>query len=302
MTQAKASLSAVAAEPKPVPRWRRVMFRAFRIFSLVYVCGVAIPLYFMQDSMIFPAHMAPAPLPSPPFSNVEKIRIDVGLDRPVESWLVWPRPRVADAPKTPLVIYFHGNGEIIDYEDEPVEQYGKLGWAVLLVDFRGYGRSPGKASQKGIYDDTVKLLDAVLARNDIDLSRIVFHGRSLGGGVAVDVAQVHKPCALILESTFRSIARRADGFGAPRFLVKHPFYTDEVAPGLGLPTFVAHGTRDEIVPFHEGKTLAEMIPNAEFFEMDCGHNDKVASASYLPFWAKVHAFLGRHHWLDGPQT
>ena len=287
------------ADAKPVaklrPWWQRALRRVFVMATCIYVAGCAIPMYFMQDSMMFPTDIPPEPYASPPFKNVERILIDVGLDRPVESWLVWPKPRDAGTPdateKFPVVFYFHGNGEIIDQEDEPVHQYNRLGWAVLLVEFRGYGRSPGKPGQAAFLADNLKLYDTIAARRDIDTSRILFHGRSLGGGVAADLASMRKPRAMILESTFCSMARRADGFFLPRALVKHQFRNDEVMPKLGVPTFCSHGTRDEVIPFAEGKELAGMIPNAEFFEMDCGHNDKFSSKSYKPFWEKVEGFL-----------
>src|SRR5688572_30832441 len=114
-----------------------------------------------------------------------------GLERlhvgPVEGWFL-PAYGVAAGRPGPAVIFAHGNAEIIDPYALELEPYRRMGVSVLLPEFRGYGRSGGEPSEEGITDDFVAFHDLLAARPDVDPSRIVFHGRSLGGGVVCALA------------------------------------------------------------------------------------------------------------------
>jgi len=107
----------------------------------------------------------------------------------------------------------------------------------------------------------------------VDPARVVYHGRSLGGGVAAGLAAVQPPAALVLECTFTSLASFAPRFLAPPFLIRHPFRVDRALRGFTRPTLILHGTDDEIIPVSHGRRLHALLPGSAYAEMPARHND-----------------------------
>ena len=91
---------------------------------------------------------------------------------------------------------------------------------VLLPEYRGYGRSAGSPSQRAITEDLIAFYDLLARRPEVDAQRVVFHGRSLGGGAVCDLARHRKPAAVILMSTFTSMKRMAPRYLVPGFMVE----------------------------------------------------------------------------------
>lgn len=241
--------------------------------------------------MIFPRELAGSPLP------------DAGIPRSVERWWTtgedgskteawfFPPPLDAASP-APCAVIFHGNGEIIDHIQDYAEWYHRRGYAVLLPEYRGYGRSSGTPSQKAITEDMLSFHARLIAREDIDSAKLVFHGRSLGSAVAAQLAERKHPAALVLEAPFLSINAMAARYMVPGFLVKHPFRTDKVLPTLGKPVLILHSTDDEIVPYSHGKRLHALTPGSTLIDLTGSHNSALAS---LPqYWSSVDAFLLEH--------
>lgn len=138
-------------------------------------------------------------------------------------------------------------------------------------------------------EDAGRFYDWLAARPEVDTGRIVLHGRSLGGAVAAQVAAT-KPCAaLVMESTFTSVASMAWTIGAPPFLVRHPFRTDRVLPTLGTPVLLMHGKEDTIVPPSHSRRLKELCPGAMLVELAGGHNDFPRDRG--GYWAAIDGFL-----------
>ena len=187
----------------------------------------------------------------------------------------------------------HGNGELIDYWPDEFEVPRRWGAGVLLVEYAGYGRSDGTASEKSITEGMLAAYDWAAQQADIDGSRIIPYGRSLGGGAALAIVarRVRSPPS-ILESSFSSVAAFASGFGAPAFLVRDKFDNVSAIRAFRGPTLILHGDRDDIVPPHHARTLAEAASNATLQFLPCGHNDCPRP------WAEVRAFLDRHQLLD----
>ena len=218
----------------------------------------------------------------------------------MEAWFFPAKPDPSGKP-APVVIYFHGNAELIDQQERIVEGYSKLGLSVFLPEYRGYGRSAGKPSEKEIGADMIRFYDRLIQRGDVDPSRIVFHGRSVGGGVAADLAVRRAPAALILESTFSSIASMALKFGAPPFLLKHPFRTDRVVEALDVPILIFHGTRDTVVPVSHGRRLHKLARGSTYVEYNSDHNDFPGDGNDEAYWREIQAFLVRPGILSAPK-
>lgn len=257
----------------------------------VVVYGVWLTLlYFKQDSMVFPRQYAGPALPEgrlPP--RVESVWIEAGPGGVrVEGWLL-PAERPAVGDKHPAVIYCHGNAELIDDNMERATEWSKRGFVVLLPEYRGYGRSGGSPSQRVITEDMVRFYDWLVARPEVDGSRVFVHGRSLGGGVAAQLAARRPTAGLVLESTFTSIASFAWGVGGVPWIVKHPFRTDVALRGYDKPVLIFHGREDDIIPVSHGRALAGMLTRAMYVETAGDH------MNYPPdvgaFWDRVDEFL-----------
>ncbi|MGQ0628407.1 MAG: alpha/beta hydrolase [Phycisphaerales bacterium] len=254
--------------------WRRRLTRLLVILVSTYgLYGCA--LVSLQDRMIFPREV---PGKRDPDGKVPgrwtELAVTGDEGSTVPCWLRLPLRQPPGVP-APLVIWFHGNAEVIDdvagYAELKI--YDRLGVAVLLVEYRGYGRASGQPSEKAITDDSIRMYDLVTACAGIDATRVVYYGRSLGGGAACALAKARPPRALILQSSFTSVADIAGRFGIPWFLVKHPFRNDRVVRSYPGPVLVFHGTRDSIIPFSHAERLAKAAKDATLVTQPCDHND-----------------------------
>lgn len=282
-----APIDACPASPPRAGRWRLVR-RWVILFAVFYAvwCGV---LYYNQDRMLFPAEFAPAP--GPMLYNAKTIQ----LERPIEggkvvAWFI-PAPKLKPGTISPVVIFFHGNAEIIDFQDTIVQGYQKLGCSVLLPEYRGYGRSDGTPSEAAIIDDALYFHDQIIQRHDVDRLRIFFHGRSVGGGPAAGLAIRRTPRVLILESTFTSVAAMARAYFAPSFLVKNAFHVDDILEMLDAPVLIFHGAHDDIIPVGHGHALRDIARRATYVEYDCMHNDFPGSKNEEDYWNRIRSFL-----------
>lgn len=240
--------------------------------------------------MIFPG--APLPDAGIPLA-VERWWITGPDGSKVEAWYFAP-PGDADGGggPAPCAIIFHGNGELIDHTLDYAEWYRRRGYAVLLPEYRGYGRSGGTPSQAAIAEDMIAFHAKLTSRPEVDGTKLVYHGRSLGSAVAAQLAEQKRPAALVLEAPFLSINAMAARYMVPGFLVKHPFRTDKVLPTLGKPVLILHSTNDEIVPYSHGAKLHEMTPGSKLIDLSESHN--FALASLPQYWSSVDAFLNEH--------
>jgi fermentation-respiration switch protein FrsA (DUF1100 family) len=219
--------------------------------------------------------------------GVERLSLAIA-EGEVEAWFL-----PADAPSTgrpaPLVIFAHGNGELIEHWPQALDPYRRMGMHVLLPEYRGYGRSAGLPSQRAIVEDYMRFHDLACARPDVDPRRVVLHGRSLGGGVVCALARARRPAALILESTFTSVPDVARQWLVPKALIADTFDNAGVIGSLDVPVLIFHGTCDRVVPFDHGLKLSRLARRARLVRYECDHNDLPRGPD--GFWAEIGQFL-----------
>ncbi len=277
-------------------KYRRIMEWLVVLF-LIYV-GWCVLLYVSQDSMMFPRAYA---MGLGDHENVydDAIRLVRKIETGnVEAFLLLAPNASPDQP-APLVVFCHGNAETIDFLHSDVERYHALGCSVLLPEYRGYGRSAGEPSQEGIVDDVHWFTQQALENPAVDGDRIVYHGRSLGGGVATDLATRRQPDAIILQSTFSSMASMAKRYYVPTFLVKHPFRNDHaLAEMKNVKLLIAHGTRDAVIPFKHHQILTEVRPDADTITFNCEHNDFPGLGNQDPYWDAIETTLAKADIID----
>ena len=255
------------------------------LLSLLLLLTVMMLMFSLQRLFLFPRH-ATEPLPDAGSDVPGLVRLD--LEGPVEGWLL-PGDGVSAARPGPAVIFAHGNAELIDYWTEVMARYRRLGVSVLLPEYRGYGRSAGSPSQGAITEDFIRFHDRLAARPEVDARRIVFHGRSLGGGAVCALASHRRPAALILQSTFTSVRRMARRFLMPGVLVRDPFDNLAVVRELGCPLLIVHGTRDRLIPFSQAEELRDAAPGARLVSYPADHN--TTPPDWDHFWGEVERFL-----------
>ncbi|MDA8415440.1 MAG: alpha/beta hydrolase [Desulfobacteraceae bacterium] len=201
-----------------------------------------------------------------------------------EAWFM-PPLKLRQGERRPLVIFFHGNGEVIDYLPDQAEGFRELGMGVLLVEYPGFGRCTGKPDESSITETAVAAYDAVLMRDEVDPERIVLFGRSLGGGAACVLAARRPSAALILQSAFTSIRPFARRFLVPSFLVRDVFDNSKVVAEYRRPVLFFHGNGDTTVPPEHSREMLRLSPHSRLVELPCGHND------FPPDWQEFYLII-----------
>ncbi len=282
------SLEFIASPKRGRRRGSRLLH--FLVISLVFYAAWCGLLYLVQDSILFPAEMAMPPRIGGPPEGVIVLRREIEDGQSVEGWL-YPAIEKGEAGPAPLAVLFHGNAEVIDHQNWHVEHYRNMGYAVFLPEYRGYGRAGGSPSQRGIVEDSAFLLDEVLKRTDIHPEKVIFHGWSIGGAIAAQVAAKRPPQGMILQSTPASVAEMAWRYGAPGFLVKNPFRTVDALKAVPRRALIIHGLNDSIVPVSHAHRLAAASPLTTYAEFPAGHNDLPNPDQEANYWLRIQSFL-----------
>ena len=251
--------------------------------ALVLAIGFPLLMYLVQDRLIF----LPRPLPdaqraaiaNPP---VESRFIQAADGTRLHAW------HVRNAPDTRLMIYFGGNAEEVSWMlHEAGNRMPGMSW--LLVDYRGYGSSGGSPSEAALVADAVQWYDEL----NKTYKTIHLFGRSLGSGVAVQLAAQRPVAGVILVAPFDSmveVGRHHYPFLPVRWLLRHRFDSAAVAPKIQAPLLCVVAARDEIVPAARAKGLYDAWggPKRWVALEGAGHNSTDDNANY---WPSILAFL-----------
>jgi pimeloyl-ACP methyl ester carboxylesterase len=248
------------------------------------------PLAF-QRWFLFPRHVRRA-------GRFPEIAGGVRIARAIEGGEVEALFLPGRSSPAPLVVFAHGNAELIDDWPSMLAPYRAMGCALLLPEYRGYGRSAGAPSERDLVDDFAWFVGRALARDDVDAERLVYHGRSLGGGVVTALALRRPPRAMVLTSTFASAADLFASYFVPRFLVLDPFDNEAAFAKLDLPILLAHGRRDGLVPYSHAERLERAARDATLVTYDADHND--CPPDEVEFFERVRVFLERAGVLSPP--
>jgi len=223
--------------------------------------------------MYFPTQEVPT-LGDVGLTNVEPVTLKTtdGLD--LSGWFVaasGPLPRVT-------VLVFNGNAGNRAHRSPLAAALHRHDLQVLLVDYRGYGGNPGSPTEKGLAADSRAARAFLIGRPDVDASRLVYFGESLGTAVAVDLAVEHAPAALVLRSPFTSmgdLGQHHYPFLPVRLLLRDRFATIDKIRRIRVPLLVIAGGRDRIVPIENSRRLydAAVAPKTLLVLPDADHND-----------------------------
>jgi pimeloyl-ACP methyl ester carboxylesterase len=247
-------------------------------------------MFVLQRDLIFGGkRRGPMPASAPPvFPNAERIALKTAAGR-VDALYLAPRGPASAGQKAPAFLFAHGNAELIEDFLEWFDAVRPAGVAALLVEFPGYGWSEGEPTGDSVREALVLAHDWLSARPDIDASRIIGYGRSLGGGAICSLVG-HKPlAALVLSSTFTSLRPMAWRMFAPPMFLRDALDNLSALKRFDGPILVVHGSFDELIPYAHGQELAAATPRTKLMTYPAGHNDCPPDATV--FAADLHAFL-----------
>ncbi len=219
--------------------------------------------------------------------GAEDVELEAGDGVKLHGWFV----ATAARPALVSTVFLHGNAGNITHRAASIQAVTQAGSNLLMIDYRGYGKSGGKPSEEGLYLDAVAAYDWLAAREG---GGIVCHGESLGTAVAADLATRRSCAGLILEAPFPSrqvVAGRVLPLVGP--LVARGFETAAKLAHVEAPLLVIHGTADRVIPQSLGREVFEAArePKQFWSVQDAGHNDLVYAAG-PEYGRRLRSFYG----------
>ncbi|MCP3141744.1 alpha/beta hydrolase [Pyxidicoccus sp. QH1ED-7-1] len=242
-----------------------MLLKLISILAILYVV-LCVAAFALQRSMLYPAPRTASALPE-----------DQGFSRlPLEGGQFVDVLHLPAPPGAPTVVHFHGNGEQLLGQVRLGRRLHEWGLGFLAVEYPGYGASPGSPSEDGIYAAAEAAL-ARLREQGVPAQRTVLSGRSLGTGVAVEMARRGHGSRVMLVSPYTSItdmAALALPFLPTALLVRDRFDTASKASEVDLPVLIIHGEVDALIPVEMGRKLGTRFPRATVETVvGAGHND-----------------------------
>jgi fermentation-respiration switch protein FrsA (DUF1100 family) len=233
-------------------------------------------LYLMQRSMLYHPTATRIPPAEAGLPEAQEVVLTTSDGEKLIAWHVPPRG------DKPVVIYFHGNAEIVAWRAQQHRATIADGTGLIAVNFRGYGGSTGTPTEDGLHRDAQAAY--AFAAERYPPRRIALWGSSLGTGVAVRLASEKPVGKLILESPYTSTAEVAASLfpWAPvRWLMKDQLHSDQRIGAVHVPLLIIHGAMDDVIPIRLGERLFALANEPKrFIRYDkAGHNDLPANGS-----------------------
>lgn len=247
------------------------MVRKILAWVLVAYVLVGALLYFFQKKLIF----HPEPLAADyvfkydvPFQEMNvkvdnKTTINAVLFKTTE-------------PRKGIVVYFHGNARNISFYAGVSELFTKHGYEVLMMDYPGFGKSVGPLTEEALYKNALEMYNLARARFSPD--SIIIYGRSLGTGIAAELASVRDCKQLVLEAPYYNLtdmARRMAPVYPYGWMLEFKLPTNLYLRKVAAPVLVMHGTADKTIPYESGERLKQVFKFGDEFVTipGAGHNN-----------------------------
>lgn len=250
--------------------WVKQTVLSSLLYLVIALAALAGWLYWIQPRLIFYPMPTLQTTPADWGMAFEEVMLTTEDGLALHGWYL-PAP---GADKT--LLFFHGNAGNISHRGESLRIFHRLGLNVLIIDYRGYGRSEGDPDEQGLYRDGRAAWRYLTDERGIGAGDIIIFGRSLGGAVAAQLASEVNPNGLIIESSFSS-ARDFVRTTMPllSYLVVLRYGFDSVAklPQVHCPVLVMHSPEDEIMPYSLGEKLYQAAgPAKQFWPLRGDHN------------------------------
>ena len=265
-----------------------IRLRRLAIIALLTVVGVYVLVAFLQSRLLyFPSrHYLATPRDVGLVFEDCTLTTSDGL-----SIAAWYLPRVE---ANGSIIFCHGNAGNMADRLHDLTLMHRMGYNVLIFDYRGYGRSEGKPTEQGTYHDAQAAWRYLVETRGELPGRVILFGRSLGGAVAIELATRSEPGALVVESTFSSlidVGKLHYPFLPVRLLLRYRYESIDKVASITCPKLFIHSTDDHLVPLDNARRLFEAAASPKMFiETPGGHNS--GGYTYSPAYTdKLQAFL-----------
>lgn len=238
--------------------------------AAVIYSAICLFLYFFQEKLIF----RPEILPS---DHVYRFPLEFQeLDYEPKSGVRINAVKFKCQNPKGLVYYLHGNSGSVQTWYNVADLFIEKGYDVLIIDFRGFGKSTGTISQKSLYNDAEFVYNEL--KKEYREDKILVYGRSLGSGMATYVASKNNPTALVLEApyySFKDLAHHYYPWLPHSLLLRYTLRTDKFIPNVQCPIYIFHGTDDKVVYHGSTEKLARLLKKTDrVFSIEGGtHND-----------------------------
>jgi len=257
------------------------------LIPLLLYIGVVFIMWAMQSRLVYYPTREIHADPGIAGLAFDEVSLETADGETLHGWFV------PTDPTQPAILFLHGNAGNVSHRIDSLSLLQELNANVLLIDYRGYGQSTGKPSEQGTYADADAAWHYLTSVRGFDASSVIIFGRSLGGAVAAWLASQQNAGALVLESTFTSIA----DLGAEsyrwlpvRSLTRIHYDTQSRLRQITTPGVVLHSKNDDIISFEHGKKLFAAAKNpVEFVPLIGDHNTGFLSSGqiYVNAWERV---------------
>ncbi len=234
-----------------MPLWLQIILIVFAVYIVI-----SIALYYLQDYLLFKPEKLPEDFQ---FYYENQITQEYNLTTRDGAVLNGLRFRVKQ-PKG-VVLYLKGNSKSIKGWGKFAVDFTRHGYDVFMLDYRGFGKSTGRRSQKAIKRDLQEVYNKIKERTSED--NIILYGRSLGSGFAAKLASINNPKMLILDAPYYSLTKvtaRYMPFMPLSVLIKYPLPTNKWLKYVQCPIHIIHGTHDKLIPYKTSVKLSQVKP------------------------------------------
>lgn len=178
-----------------------------------------------------------------------------------------------------VLLYFHGNAGSLERWAEVADDVAELtGWSVWIYDYPGFGKSDGSIeSESQMIGIAEKFIEFARAKFPAAGQRFALYGRSVGSGLAVNLASRNKIEALVLETPYYSLEREIQFVApwAPTWLIRFKVPSNEWFPAVQAPILVLHGTHDALIPYDQGRDLSQLNPRCRLVTIPRGEHSNL---------------------------
>lgn len=256
------------------------------IFTVVVIAYfiISILVYFIQDYFLFhPEKLSPEF--EFQYNNLDFDEHNIEIKEGVTLSVL----RFKAKNPVGVLLYLKGNSRSIKGWGKFAIDFVSYNYDVIMVDYRGFGKSTGRRSQQGIKNDLQIIYDKI--KMQVDEKFIIIYGRSLGSGFATKLASTNQPRMLILDAPYYSLAKITSKylpFLPMTYLLKFPIPTYKWIKYVKCPIHIIHGTKDRLIPFESSIKLSHLNPtNAKLYPIiGGGHNN-------LHIFEPYHEILGK---------
>jgi uncharacterized protein len=243
------------------------LYRWGRLPVLAYLVA-CLGAYLFQERLIYKPELKLVATPADRDLDYQDVWIPVDKTGNTSDKLFgWWLPATSGRSKG-TILYLHGYNQNIGKNIDPARTLNELGYDVLLVDYRGYGKSSGKfPSESQLYADAQIAWNYLIKTRNIPADRIVIYGYSLGGAIAIDLATRHPEAAgIIVQSSFTSMSAMVatspwSKLLPMRLLLTQKFDSIAKVKSLTIPVLYIHGTADRHIPFTMSRSLYAATTN-----------------------------------------